>query len=438
MKFFFPSYWGERESEHVVRILKKLITPISTLIAFITFHVIKVIFTTEATDQTSFWIVVAQAFLKVFKNEISAIGISKLALGLIIAVLTMDTLIQRNHQHGANKQTARRRKNTNQIFEAYYSTIVPALIVSGAALALHQPHILDISIYCGFTATVHLVLLCTRRLFWLEGEEILDERRHEISSRERMISSHISTIKRLRHELLASASKIKALAEDRAEIESRFSETTTLHEALEQQLIDTEMQLEENRRVLRQTLEEQQQLIENFQSTNSRHIGLITDLEQRLSTLQEALDQQRAEALNITLQLARQFHQARQAPEKDATSKTPGEIDKPKFLVVRGNGCKDLVLIQNIILVEAEDGWVRVHTFEGTKLGRAALKDLVLELGEDFVMLSQSVIVNILQVRSFTSQGGANYAVLKKGDAIKISRGHWPNIRDMLNSWPNI
>ena len=96
----------------------------------------------------------------------------------------------------------------------------------------------------------------------------------------------------------------------------------------------------------------------------------------------------------------------------------------PQQLVVRDGGRTLVIPYDDIIWIEAEDYYVRVHTPERRTLVRLPLKTLAGQLDADrFVRVHRSAIVNLSRVREMEPLvSGDQRLVLSDGTELRVSR----------------
>jgi two-component system LytT family response regulator len=83
-----------------------------------------------------------------------------------------------------------------------------------------------------------------------------------------------------------------------------------------------------------------------------------------------------------------------------------------------------LVDIDSIEWLEADDNYVHVHAAGGNYLLRRTLADLLIQLGEDkFARIHKSIVVNLTQIQSLSPLFKGDYeVVLRNGRQLRLSR----------------
>lgn len=90
-----------------------------------------------------------------------------------------------------------------------------------------------------------------------------------------------------------------------------------------------------------------------------------------------------------------------------------------------------------ILWIESQDYYVRIHSKKGRQLLRASLKSLAERLdSRRFCQIHRGAIVNLREVVEVQSLfKGARALRLSDGTELRISRSRWPEVREILSGW---
>ena len=106
----------------------------------------------------------------------------------------------------------------------------------------------------------------------------------------------------------------------------------------------------------------------------------------------------------------------------------------PQQLVVRDSGRTLVIPFDDILWIEAEDYYVRIHSRQRRTLARVSLKSLADELdAERFVRVHRSAIVNVACVREVDPlASGDQRLVLSDGTELRVSRTYRAALEERL------
>lgn len=90
--------------------------------------------------------------------------------------------------------------------------------------------------------------------------------------------------------------------------------------------------------------------------------------------------------------------------------------------------------VKDVICIQADRPYVRIHTCNGQYLHAATLKDMLTKLGPHrFVRIHRSTIVNTVQVEHIKSRSNGDYDVtLKNGEVVRMSRNYYAAFRELM------
>jgi len=88
--------------------------------------------------------------------------------------------------------------------------------------------------------------------------------------------------------------------------------------------------------------------------------------------------------------------------------------------------------ITDVVWIEAEDYYVRIHSKRGRHLVRASLASLEARLNpRDFIRAHRAAIVNVDEVREIQDKGGLGL-VLSDGTTVPVSRSRKSHVESVL------
>ncbi len=107
--------------------------------------------------------------------------------------------------------------------------------------------------------------------------------------------------------------------------------------------------------------------------------------------------------------------------------------DETSFLVKK-NGVLLQIGRSQVNWVEAAGNYALLHTDSGVHPLRDTMKDLNERLGDTFLRIHRSSIVNVDQVASTQNSRGNWWVILKNGEKLKCSRSARPQIQQVLQA----
>lgn len=124
------------------------------------------------------------------------------------------------------------------------------------------------------------------------------------------------------------------------------------------------------------------------------------------------------------------------AKDKLAHYATP-QARPARRLVVRTPGQLLFIGAAEVDWIEAASYYACLHVGRDTHIIRRTLSDLERDLGEQFVRIHRSIIVNLERVRGLELQSGGEYEVLLESQArLKMSRRFRKRLQDRLSTRP--
>lgn len=120
---------------------------------------------------------------------------------------------------------------------------------------------------------------------------------------------------------------------------------------------------------------------------------------------------------------------AQRAGERGSDDPEPADLQIPVEL----GGVTRFVRRSDIIHVEAQGDYARLHTATGSHLLRVPLSQLEQEWGPArFTRIHRSLLINLAHVKELRSEGGRCSVVLAGGAELQVSRRHTRQLKDLL------
>jgi two-component system LytT family response regulator len=122
-------------------------------------------------------------------------------------------------------------------------------------------------------------------------------------------------------------------------------------------------------------------------------------------------------------------------PASHLLSKMPESASPVSRIVVRKGNSINLIPVENIRFVEAQDDYVMIHHISGKALKPQTMKFFEDNLPKtDFVRIHRSYIVKVGEINKIEPYGKENHvAVLRSGDKLPVSRSGYKLLKDELN-----
>ncbi|WP_367914501.1 LytR/AlgR family response regulator transcription factor [Leadbetterella sp. DM7] len=142
------------------------------------------------------------------------------------------------------------------------------------------------------------------------------------------------------------------------------------------------------------------------------------------------------ERLLKTLDKVKEKFLARQdsAAEIRALSALPGLKDKNQRRIVIKNGSKiEMIPYEEIHYIESYGDYVRIHATQGKFLKQKTMKELEDSLGNDFLRIHRSFLVNTTCIHKLELYEKTSYLVLlKNGEKLAVSKSGYKLLKDTL------
>jgi two-component system, LytTR family, response regulator len=122
-------------------------------------------------------------------------------------------------------------------------------------------------------------------------------------------------------------------------------------------------------------------------------------------------------------------------PVSKLLEKMPEQAGQVNRIVVRKGNAINLIPIDQVRYIEAEDDYVMVYHSTGKALKQQTMKFYEDNLpGTDFVRVHRSYIVRIQEINRIEPYGKDNHvAILKSGDRLPVSRAGYKLLKEELN-----
>jgi two-component system LytT family response regulator len=122
-------------------------------------------------------------------------------------------------------------------------------------------------------------------------------------------------------------------------------------------------------------------------------------------------------------------------PASQILAKKPEQAPPVNRIVVRKGNAINLIAVENVKYVEAQDDYVMIYHTEGKALKQQTMKFYEDNLSKtDFVRVHRSYIVRVAEIKRIEPYGKDNHvAVLKSGDKLPVSRTGFSLLKEELN-----
>lgn len=122
-------------------------------------------------------------------------------------------------------------------------------------------------------------------------------------------------------------------------------------------------------------------------------------------------------------------------PANHLLSKKPEPSSPVNRIVVRKGNAINLIPVEEVKYVEAQDDYVMIYYSEGKALKQQTMKYYEENLpSSDFVRIHRSYIVNVEQIKRIEPYGrDSHIAILHSGDKLPVSRAGFKHIKEELN-----
>jgi len=122
-------------------------------------------------------------------------------------------------------------------------------------------------------------------------------------------------------------------------------------------------------------------------------------------------------------------------PASQLLAKIPEQASAVNRIVVRKGNAINLIPVDKIRFVEAQDDYVMIHHADGKALKQQTMKYYEDSLSkQDFVRIHRSYIVRVEEIKRIEPYGKDNHiAILQSGDKLPVSRAGYKQLREELN-----
>ena len=122
-------------------------------------------------------------------------------------------------------------------------------------------------------------------------------------------------------------------------------------------------------------------------------------------------------------------------PASQLLAKIPEQASAVNRIVVRKGNAINLIPVDKIRFVEAQDDYVMIHHTDGKALKQQTMKFYEDSLSkQDFVRIHRSYIVRVEEIKRIEPYGKDNHiAILQSGDKLPVSRAGYKQLREELN-----
>jgi two-component system LytT family response regulator len=122
-------------------------------------------------------------------------------------------------------------------------------------------------------------------------------------------------------------------------------------------------------------------------------------------------------------------------PASQLLSKKPEPSSPVNRIVVRKGNAINLIPVEQIRYVEAQDDYVMIYHSAGKALKQQTMKSCEDNLPKaDFVRIHRSYIVKVEEIKRIEPYGKDNHiAILQSGDKLPVSRAGYKHLKEELN-----
>jgi two-component system LytT family response regulator len=123
-------------------------------------------------------------------------------------------------------------------------------------------------------------------------------------------------------------------------------------------------------------------------------------------------------------------------PPKNLSKLTQNPMDETlERIVVKSHNKINVIPVDKVRYLEAQDDYVMIYTTEGKHLKQATMKYFEKNLDpKDFMRVHRSYIIRLDQVEQLEPYGKDSYvAKLKNGPSVRISKSGFKNLKESLN-----
>jgi len=127
--------------------------------------------------------------------------------------------------------------------------------------------------------------------------------------------------------------------------------------------------------------------------------------------------------------------QGNKVPASQLLTKSPEASTPVSRIVVRKSNSINIISVDQIRYVEAEDDYVMIYHSDGKALKQQTMKFYEDNLPKaDFVRIHRSYIVKVKEIKQIEPYGKDSYvAILHSGDKLPVSRAGYKHLKEELN-----
>jgi two-component system LytT family response regulator len=124
-----------------------------------------------------------------------------------------------------------------------------------------------------------------------------------------------------------------------------------------------------------------------------------------------------------------------QVPANELLAKKPESSPPLSRIVVRKGNAINLIPVEDVRYVEAQDDYVMIHHIAGKALKQQTMKSFEDSLSKtDFVRIHRSYLVKVGEIKRIEPYGKDNFvAILQSGDKLPVSRSGYRHLKEELN-----
>lgn len=121
-------------------------------------------------------------------------------------------------------------------------------------------------------------------------------------------------------------------------------------------------------------------------------------------------------------------------PANEILVKKPEATSPINRFVVRKGNAINLIPVDQIRFIEAQDDYIMIHHSEGKAMKQETMKFCENNLPDkDFIRIHRSFIVNVTEIKRLEPYGKDNHvAILNSGEKLPVSRNGYKQLRDEL------
>ncbi|HEX2921087.1 MAG TPA: LytTR family transcriptional regulator DNA-binding domain-containing protein [Bacteroidales bacterium] len=121
-------------------------------------------------------------------------------------------------------------------------------------------------------------------------------------------------------------------------------------------------------------------------------------------------------------------------PANEVLAKLPESADPINRFVVRKGNAINLIPVDRVKYIEAQDDYVMIYHSEGKAMKQETMKSCEDKLPpKNFVRIHRSYIVNVAEIKKLEPYGKENHvAILNTGEKLPVSRNGYKHLKDEL------